>query len=229
MIQADKSGPFGLFWDRYVRWKVRKTFRAVWVRGALPENPGGLLIYANHPSFWDGFAMHVLAIQQGWDIYCVMDEKNLRRYPFLRRLGAFSLRPGDGGSTLESLRYAKGLLRQLKSAVVLFPEGELRPSPDLPLQLHRGVELFGRHARQCLPIAIRCVFFEHELPDLLLDIGPAHPPAQLPVYQERLSACVARVREASSTAGFRKLVDGRRGNAERWGGASPDSAVTHPD
>jgi hypothetical protein len=41
-----------------------------------------------------------------------MEERNLARYPFLRHIGAFSVRRGEPVSSLETLRYARGLLRQ---------------------------------------------------------------------------------------------------------------------
>jgi 1-acyl-sn-glycerol-3-phosphate acyltransferase len=216
MIPAKKGGLLGAFWDVYVRTKVRRQFRSVWIRGELPSVQSGLLLYANHPSFWDGFAMHVLCHHAGWDGYCAMDEKNLSTYPFLRRLGAFSIRPGDGASTLESMRYARGLLQSPGSAIVIFHEGELIPNSKAPLQLRAGVELLSRWASRCLPLSLRYVFFENERPDLLIDVGPEHGHRPIEHFERQLNAGVTRLNAVSSTDGFERIFQGRSSVAERW-------------
>jgi 1-acyl-sn-glycerol-3-phosphate acyltransferase len=217
VIPAAKGGPLGWLWDRYVGWKFRSTFRGLWVRGPLPTDTASRLVYANHSNWWDGFVLHQLAQAAGWDAYCLMDEKNLSRYRFLTRIGAFSIRPGDASSSLESLRYARQLLRQPRVAMYLFPEGEHRPFGVLPLRLQRGIELLARTARvDCLPIAVRYAFFEHERPEVLVEVGTAHPAGELSLFQENLEAVVRRVASATSLEGFTRVVRGGSGVAERW-------------
>ena len=220
MIRAAKGGPVGWLWDRYVGWKFRSTFRGLWVRGTLPTGEASRVVYVNHSNWWDGFVLHQLAQAAGWDAYCLMEEKNLARYRFLTRIGAFSVRPGDASSSLESLRYARQLLRQPRVAMYLFPEGEHRPFGVLPLRLQRGIEPLARAARvDCLPIAVRYAFFEHELPDVLLGVGTPHPPGPLALFQEGLEAVVKRVAAVTSLDGFTRKVAGARGVAERWDSA----------
>ncbi len=217
MIRAAKGGPLEWLLDRYVGWKFRSAFRGLWVRGALPGGESARLIYMNHSSWWDGFVLHQLGKAAHWDAYCLMEEKNLRRYRFLARIGAFSIRPGDAASSLESLRYARELARKPRAAVGLFPEGELRPFGVLPLRLQRGVELLARAAKvECVPVALRYAFFEHELPDVLVEVGAPHAPGPLAVFQDNLEAVVRRVAAATSLEGFTRRVHGGSGVAERW-------------
>ncbi|WP_224243022.1 lysophospholipid acyltransferase family protein [Hyalangium gracile] len=217
MIRAAKGGALGWLLDRYVDRKFRSAFRGLWVRGALPSGEEARLVYVNHSNWWDGFILHQLGQAAGWDAYCLMEEKNLRRYRFLSRIGAFSIRPGDAASSLESLRYARELLRRPRAAVCLFPEGELRPFGAFPLRLQRGVELLARAGRkQCVPVALRYAFLEHERPDVLVEVGTPHPPGPLEVFQENLDAAARRVAAATSLEGFRGLVRGGSGVAERW-------------
>lgn len=227
MISAKKGGVAEALLDRYVAGKVRSAFRGVWMRGTLPAD-GPLLVYANHPGFWDGFVMQRLAAATRREGYCLMDETNLRRYRFLRRLGAFSIRRGDPRSTLESVRYAARLLARPRAMVVVFPEGELRPFGS-PLDLERGVEVLARLARAtCVPVAIRYAFFEHERPDVLLEIGAAHVPRPRGECALRLAAVVARAAAASSPAGFAPVVRGRRSAAERWDAVRGLAATAPP-
>jgi 1-acyl-sn-glycerol-3-phosphate acyltransferase len=216
MIAARKGGLPTWAVEAYLRTKMRSAFRGLWLRGALPPADAGLLLYANHTNWWDGFVVHALAVAAGWDAYCLMEEKNLERYRFLTRIGAFSVHPSHPGSALASLRYAKGLL-QKQATVVLFPEGEIRPFGESPLRLEGGVEVLARAAEAvCLPLAIRYAFFEDEKPCVLLEVGEAHPPLPLVAFGERLSACVLSLQAVRGLDGFRRLSAGRAGVAERW-------------
>jgi len=203
--------------DAYVRRKVRASFRGVWLRGELPASSGGLLVYVNHTNWWDGFVLHQLSRAAGWDGYALMEERTLARYRFLRHLGAFSVRRGEASSSLETLRYARDLLRLADAAVFVFPEGEHRPPGELPLRLERGVETLARMSQvPSLPVAIRYVFFEHERPDVLFDVGTPHPPLRLGEYQRRLEERVVALQAVTRLDGFHRLLEGRRGVAERW-------------
>jgi len=216
VIRAHKGGLSTWAVEAYLRTKMRSAFHGVWLRGALPPCDAGLLLYANHTNWWDGFVVHALAVAAGWDAYCLMEEKNLQRYRFLTRIGAFSVHPTQPGSALASLRYAKGLL-QKQAAVVVFPEGEIRPFGESPLRMKGGVEVLARAAEAvCLPLAIRYAFFEHEKPCVLLQVGDAHPPVPLAAFGERLGGCVASVQGVRGLEGFRQLWAGRAGVAERW-------------
>jgi len=174
LIHAAKGGPFGWALDAYIGRKFRSAFRGLWVRGTLPTGDGGRLVYLNHSNWWDGFVLHQLGRVAGWDGYCLMEEENLRRYRFLARIGAFSIRRKDAVSSVESLRYAKELLRRPRAALFVFPEGEHRPFGVFPLRLERGVELLARVSKvECVPIGVRYAFFEHERPDVLLGLYAA--------------------------------------------------------
>jgi 1-acyl-sn-glycerol-3-phosphate acyltransferase len=171
----------------------------------------------NHANWWDGFVLHPLAKAAGRDGYVLMEEQNLARYPFLRHIGAFSVRRGEAASSLETLRYARGLLRQPDAAVFVFPEGEHRPPGELPLRLERGIETLARMSEvRCLPVSIRYAFFEHERPDVLLDVGAPHPPLRLGDFQRRLEERVLALQSVTRLDGFHRLLEGRRGVAERW-------------
>lgn len=217
MIRADKRGPLAWWWARYIDGRLRRAFRGIWVRGALPGPDARVLAYANHTNFWDGFLAHAISRAAGWDGHCAMEEQNLARYRFLRRLGAFSVRRGDPRATVETLRYARGLLRSPGTAVFLFPEGVLRSGARTLAPLERGLEVLARASKAtCLPFAIRYAFFEHELPDVLLDVGQAHAPEPIEHSSERLAALVAGVHAAPSLDGFVPLVRGGASIAERW-------------
>ncbi len=231
MIHDAKGGLFSWIISRYVARKVRGSFRGVWVRGTLPPSETGLVAYLNHSSFWDGFIAHELGRLAGWDTYAMMEEVNLAKYPFHTRIGAFSVRRGDAKSALETLRYAKRLLQRPKGAVVVFPQGEIRSGAALG-SFSRGAQVLARAARvPSVAIAIRYAFFEHEFPDVLVEVGRAHQPAMLTRYEAELDAVHTRVCEATSTEGFTLAIRGRRSVQQRWdrviGNSDPRLASAH--
>lgn len=217
MIPARKGGPLAWAWNAYVDRKFRSAFRGLWVRGALPAGEEPLLVYANHSNWWDGFVAHQLCRARGWDGYCMMEEKNLAKYRFLSRIGAFSIRRHDAASALETLRYTVGLLGRPGAAVFLFPEGEFRPFGARPVSFERGLELLAkRSGARCLPLGIRYAFFENELPDVLCEAGEVHGALPLAACEERLQALVDRLKATHALEGFEPLVRGGKGVAERW-------------
>lgn len=215
MIRDAKGGLFSAVIDWYLGRKVRSAFRGVWVRGTLPSARGGLIAYLNHSSFWDGFIVHQLGKLAGWDTYAVMEEHNLARYRFHTRIGAFSVRRGDPRSAVETLRYAKTVLERPNACVNIFPQGELRQGPLGPLS--RGVEVLARSSqRPAVPIALRYAFFEHEHPDVLVEVGTPHAPAPMTTFAEQLEDVTQRLQAARSTEGFTLRLAGRRSVQERW-------------
>ncbi len=217
MIAADKTGPAAWLVERYVARKTRHAFRGLWLRGELPPPDAALVLYANHTNFWDGFVGAALCHAAGWDGYCMMEERQLARYRFLRRLGAFSVRRGDPHSALETLRYARGLLARPGTAVIVFPEGVLRPFAGGIHPLERGIEVLARSARvRCLPVGIRYRFFEHELPDVVLAVGAAHEATTLDDFAQRLGAVVGELADSRTLHDFRPLVHGGRSVMDRW-------------
>ena len=215
---TDAKRPF-LTWGlgKYVEWKLRTSFRGIWLEGALPEGDEGIICYANHASFWDGFLAHVLTRRAGRDAYAVMEEQNLARYRFLTRIGAFSIRRNDSHSALETFRYAREVLKRPKATVFIFPQGKIEPNAAPPLKFERGTEVLARMTKaRCVPVALRYAFFEHELPDVLIRVGEAHAPEDRASMESRLGALVGGLLAIDSVASLSPLVRGRRGVAERW-------------
>jgi 1-acyl-sn-glycerol-3-phosphate acyltransferase len=216
MIRDDKGGPFTRLIDWYIARKVRRAFRGVWMRGDLPSSQAGLIAYLNHSSFWDGFIAHQVARFGQWNAFAMMEEANLAKYRFHTRIGAFSVRRNDPRSALETLKYAKTVLQRPNACVVLFPEGEIHVGGQMG-RLSRGIEVLAKSSKKrSVPIAIRYVFFEHEFPDVLIEVGAPHDPGELSTYEAALGEAYQRVMSARSTEGFRLMVAGNQGVQTRW-------------
>lgn len=219
MITAAKFAPSTWAWRRYVSYKIRSSFRAVWMSGALPRSDEALVLYANHTNFWDGFVAHEVMRQAGRDPYAMMEEENLRRYRFLRRLGAFSVRRGSPSSARESLRHAASLLQRPGATVLIFPQGQIQPF-ETALSFERGAELLSRLTKvRCVPMAIRYAMFEHEFPDVLVAVGEPHPGDAAEAMAQRLTALRDDLARRQSPDGLEPMVRGRASVAQRWDAA----------
>ena len=217
MTPARRDGLSSTLARWYVRAKVQGFFRGVWARGEAPSGESSVLVYANHAGFWDGFVLHELAVAWGREPFCLVEEHNLERFPFLARLGAFSIRPGDAGSTLESFRYVRGLLARPRAAVFVFPQGRLEPSGVRPPRLERGFEVLARRCgARCVPLALKYAFFESERPDALVAVGAAHTPAGTAELSTRLAELMDGLEQSRSPDAYRRVVRGSEGVATRW-------------
>lgn len=198
---------------RYVLWKLRRAFRGVWRLGELPATDEPLILYANHVGFWDGFVIHALVHHAARAGYVVMEEHNLRRYRFLTRLGALSIRRHDRGSALETLRHCARVLRRPRASLLMFPQGRLGG----PLELERGVEVLARMAKvRAVPVALRYAFFEHEHPDVLVAAGEPHAVTGIADCAQRLQALLGQLAAVEHPLSLNPLLAGRRSVAERW-------------
>jgi 1-acyl-sn-glycerol-3-phosphate acyltransferase len=77
----------------------RKHMRALRVaRWGLPELPAGkpVVIFANHPSWWDGVAFMLLyrRLLPHRPLFTPMDAKAIEKYRFMTRLGVFGIETG---------------------------------------------------------------------------------------------------------------------------------------
>lgn len=111
-----------------------------------------------------------------------MLEHRLREFWFFRLLGAFSINQQSPKGIIETLSYTISILTSPNTVplVVMFPQGELRPSAVRPLAYNRGVERVLAKVRQyrsplaVVPLAMRCEFLAEERPFVFLECGTPH-------------------------------------------------------
>jgi 1-acyl-sn-glycerol-3-phosphate acyltransferase len=213
MIVDAKHRVLTPMWSKYVKWKLGRAFRGVWVEGQLPPGSEPLVLYANHTNFWDGFIAHLVVEHAGRDGYAVMEEINLRRFRMLTRLGAFSVERGSARSSLQTLRHAATVLRRPAATVLIFPQGAIGPF-NHALRFERGVEVLARKSQvRCVPMAVRYAMFEHEYPDVVVRVGPPHAAETAEAMARRLTALRDDVAALAAPAGV-AVIRGRRSLAE---------------
>ncbi len=198
---------------------LRRGLVGVWARdeGALPGD--GVVLAANHHSWWDGYLLYLLARRRRRPFTVLMNEAQLGRFPFLRRQGAIGA---------QELREA---LRRLAAGhlVAVFPEAALRPSGP-PAALAPGAAFLANRARRPLvPVAVRVSVRGQQRPEAFLRFGAALAPDApdleraladaLDVLVRSLDADLAAADPEAPPAGYTRWLSGRASTDRRlaWG------------
>jgi 1-acyl-sn-glycerol-3-phosphate acyltransferase len=174
MIEARKIAWFERWFAGQVRGRLATQFESVRVGGleafADAARTGPLLVVCNHTAYWD--SLLAIALVTGTlrlDGYALMEAANLRRYPFLGRVGGFGVErdvPGDGERVLA---YGAERLRGPGRVVWVFPQGREAPAQARPPVFRRGAAVMAAtaaaHARatggepvRWVPVAVAYVY-----------------------------------------------------------------------
>ncbi|WP_099520938.1 lysophospholipid acyltransferase family protein [Paenibacillus sp. BIHB 4019] len=154
---------------------LKRHFHAVSMRGELDQVPADrpLLLIMNHSCWWDGLLVyHMIRSESQRRHYMMMDERQMKRYAFFRRIGAFSVNKENLREMAASLRYAAGLLRS-GGAVWLFPQGDIFHLESRPLQFQTGI---GYLLERCpdaavLPVSLYYTMGLHQKASATFSIG----------------------------------------------------------
>ncbi|MGA9115159.1 MAG: lysophospholipid acyltransferase family protein [Bacteroidota bacterium] len=185
MIRAQKDRLSGFLLEWYTGRLIRRGFGRFLAGGA--ERGGGLnrsapmVFYANHGSWWDGFAAYQLCRRLlRVDMYLMMEERQLSRYRFFRRGGVFSVDGSTRTGALESFSYACGLFDRPNRALWMFPQGVMLPHDTRPLRFRSGIaRLAGAlEGAQFIPVALRYEFLGGQWPEILALVGEPWSPGR---------------------------------------------------
>jgi len=153
-VTADRLGersPF-LLWlfGWYLRWYFRRHFRAVRIsRSGLPLVPPGrpLIIYSNHPSWWDPALFILVGVKLLPERvgYGPMDASELRRYGLLRRMGVFGIDPHSPRGAAAFLSVGRRVLADPRRTLWVTAEGHFTDPRQRPVTLRPGIAHLARH------------------------------------------------------------------------------------
>jgi hypothetical protein len=229
-----RAGDALIYWA-LVRSAIWSHFARVWLRveGPIPTPAAGpLIFYLNHPSWWDGYIAHVLSrmvLANRFQSFCMMDERELRRYRFFTWIGAFSVNRQDARSALASVEYISRLLAARRDrALAIFPQGEITPNDRRPLTMFSGMAHVAQRigGATLWPVALRYEFRGEQRPEAFIRAGPAHyvrancdPRALTAAAGARLTAACDALRDdviSGQLDEYRVLLRGRPGPDKIW-------------
>jgi 1-acyl-sn-glycerol-3-phosphate acyltransferase len=158
-------------------------FGAMRLEGPRPAPPPGpVVVYANHPSWWDGVAFMLLPhlLFPGRPFFMPMDAAALERYRFMKRLGVFGIPPGQRGA-VTFLRTAGQVLAEPRHMLWMNAPGRFVDVRARPVPVAAGVARLPELAPggQFIPLALEYSFWNEKAPEMLCAFGPAVPAAAL--------------------------------------------------
>ena len=216
---------------RYARRYLARHFHAVRLsrQGGVPAPRVGenLVVYLNHPSWWDPLAAFFLAHRLYPDRrhFGPIDAAALARYRLLGRLGFFGIEPEGLAGARRFLAVSEAVLARPGAALWVTPQGGFADPLRRPVVLRPGLARLASRLATAerpvlfVPLALEYPFWQERFPEALARFGEpvsaaeaaagggAALAASLAAAQHELAAeAVARDPRA-----FYTLVGGRAG------------------
>src|SRR3712207_1328673 len=134
---------FGFF-ARVFRRALPRDFHAMRLsRQGPPPDPATprLVIYSNHPSWWDAVAFLLLAdtVFRGRAGYAPIHADMLTRYRFMARIGTFGIEPEGRAGGAAFLAAARQILGRPEGLLLVTAQGRFADVRERPLQLRPGL------------------------------------------------------------------------------------------
>lgn len=178
MLEARKSVWCERIFAVYNSNLIKRRFNSLQVSGldflTARDKNLPLIIYANHSSWWDGLVAFQISREIKLDSFLMMEEKQLRKLRFFRKLGAFSVIREKPREAAKSIHYAADILQEKSNrAVWIFPQGEILPNDIRPLRFYNGLTKIIEKVGIChtVPVAMRSEFLGEFKPDIFVKIG----------------------------------------------------------
>jgi 1-acyl-sn-glycerol-3-phosphate acyltransferase len=220
----------------YVRGYLRKHFHAVrllrrdeqgWAGGWPEVGDEPLLIYTNHPGWWDPLLFLFLGAKgfPGRMSYGPIDAKAVGKYKFLKRIGFIPIEPGTWKGSATFLRAARAALSRSDVIFWITAQGEFADPRERPVVIRPGVGHAVAAAERgiVVPLAVEYPFWTERFPEAVAAFGSPMRIAdaagrsaeawtdvlatELTLTQDRLADAVI----ARDPDGFTTLMRGRAG------------------
>jgi 1-acyl-sn-glycerol-3-phosphate acyltransferase len=142
-----------------------------------------LVIFCNHPSWWDGISFMYLAnrLLAGRIAFAPIDQAMLERYGFMGRIGAFGVEQHSMDGAQNFLEACRIILADVRHVLVVTAQGRFADCRERPIRLEPGIAHVLEVAPQAsyLPLAIEYCYWLEKRPELLLRFGEVIPATEL--------------------------------------------------
>lgn len=226
------ASPFWLAGFRLVSaWKLRRVFSDLHV-GYEPGGhdrirawAGPVVVYANHPSWWDPLVFLMLHLRLFGDrpAYAPIDARALSVYRVFRKLGFFGVGSGRLLAARQFLEGSRQVLSRPDAVLWVTPQGRFSDVRQRPVALEAGVAALAGFAADALylPVAVEYVFDGEPKPFVSLQVGTGLVRGEEPAidregWRQRL-ACALETQQDALAARVR-VGAGREGEPLLGGG-----------
>lgn len=172
------SPTIGAWFIWYVKkYQVGKCFNGVRIlKGTVPDKvplDQPLIIYLNHPSWWDPLLCVVLSeFFPGRTHYAPMEAEMLAKYKIFSKLGFFGVESTPHGA-INFLRTSEAILSKPGTMLWLTAQGEFRDVRQRPPLLKNGLGSLLHRINEgiVLPLAIEYPFWNEKKPEAVVAFG----------------------------------------------------------
>ncbi|CAN5346831.1 hypothetical protein BH23BAC3_BH23BAC3_16390 [soil metagenome] len=188
-LPARESTLFSKLFEWYTDWLFWRRFDTIHIQSDYKPDPGQKTIYyLNHSSWWDGlipFLLNQKKFRQ--NARGMMEDKQLHRYPFFRRLGVFSINLSSPRSSMQSMRYAVKSMQRPNASLYIYPQGKIVPFSIDNLNFQKGIGWLAKKIPDAdiVPVAIYIHTKKSDKPRLEILVGEKveinrkQPPGQI--------------------------------------------------
>jgi 1-acyl-sn-glycerol-3-phosphate acyltransferase len=215
------------YFDRFFRRHMNALRMPPWGAPALSPGAGPVVVYSNHPAWWDA-AVYVIAadrLMPGYEGYAPIDREMLEKYGVFGRMGAFGVDLESPRGAAEFLAASADILSRPDRTLWLTAQGRFSDVRERPLGLKPGVARLPEIAPDALflPLAIEYAFWIERGAEAFIAFGPPMRGRDLlelsrPERRERLEAELTGTLDRLSAdvgsrdpARFRSVLEGRAG------------------
>ena len=215
------------WFGRYLHRHLDALRLPIWSAPPATAHPGPVVVYCNHPAWWDAAVIILLAgrLYPEREGRAPFDGKTLPRYRIFERLGAFAVDLDSPRGAAQFLGAARTILEDPRRMIWITAQGRFSDVRARPLGLRPGVARLPEIAPGALfvPLALEYAFWEERGAEAFAAFGRgttgaelaalprperlARMEGELTALLDRLSADVIS-REPER---FRALVAGRKG------------------
>jgi chlorobactene lauroyltransferase len=190
MLTVRRSSFYTAWFRWYSRHAFKKHFDKVRVKGARSLRSMNLqtpvIFYLNHAYWWDGFWSQLLTETYfHQNLYIIIEYKQLVRYQFFTRLGAFSIVRENPREAIKTIQYATEKLIEpsdKQNALWIFPQGVIEHIDKRPIKFFSGAAKIAEQVLERTPSVYLCSavtridYIDEQKPELFISF---HSPRML--------------------------------------------------
>ena len=230
-VEPTRSAHIWRFMAAYFRRYLRGHMNAVRLSRAGPSPSDGfsgpLVVYCNHPSWWDPAVLIVLSerLFPGREAFAPFDAAMLARYRIFGRIGAFPVDLTSRRGAAQFLAASRAILARPNRILWVTAQGRFADVRLRPLGLRPGVAHLAEIAPAAtfLPLALEYAFWDERGPEAFCAFGVPLSASELLALPRserlaRLESALTGILDTLSAdviqrdpARFVSLLDGRRG------------------
>lgn len=215
------------YFDRFLRRHMNALRLALWGAPRFDGHSGPVVVYCNHPAWWDAAVIILLAarLAPARASYAPFDARMLERYGIFRRMGAFAVDLDTPRGAAQFLAASRTILARPDSLMWITAQGRFADVRARPLALRAGVARLPEIAPDALfvPLALEYAFWDERGAEAFAGFGEPVPgrdlvalprPDRLARLEADLTATLDRLSAdivSRDPARFRDLVAGAKG------------------